>query len=420
MADISSINRERKKKQLKQQMVTNIPPRMEPELDNEDELRAAQKRSRKRRLILLVVLLLVAGGCAFGVYHYQRYYQFTSLDIAWERNMEEGSFVGYKNFGSNVLKYTKDGASYIDNQGKDVWSQSYEMKTPIVSVSGGYAAIADQQGNSIYICDKNGYQGTATTLLPILRVAVSQNGVVAAILEDSTSNYITFFRKDGSALDLTIKTKMSGNGFPEDISLSPDGTQLICSYTYLTNGEVRGRVVFYDFSEIGKNVPNRLVAGYDDPFASSIVARVRFLSGVNSVAFANDSIAFFSSKNLASPEMIKQIAVEEKIQSVTYSDEYVGIIVATDGGQFPNRLDVYKKDGTPVFSKEFDYQYRHADIDGDLVLLYNEESCKVFNMSGVEKLSTQFDYTVSKITKGRYPNTLIVTGPQTMKEFKLH
>ena len=47
-------------------------------------------------------------------------------------------------------------------------------------VNGDYAAIADRQGNSIYICDKNGRQGIATTLLPITKVAVSAHGVVAA------------------------------------------------------------------------------------------------------------------------------------------------------------------------------------------------------------------------------------------------
>ncbi len=51
--------------------------------------------------------------------------------------------------------------------------QSYEMRTPVVSVNGDFVAIGDQQGNSIYICDKNGTQGQATTLLPILRVTVS-------------------------------------------------------------------------------------------------------------------------------------------------------------------------------------------------------------------------------------------------------
>lgn len=30
---------------------------------------------------------------------------------------------------------------------KSIWTQSYEMKTPIININGDYAVIADQQGN---------------------------------------------------------------------------------------------------------------------------------------------------------------------------------------------------------------------------------------------------------------------------------
>lgn len=137
--------------------------------------------------------------------------------------------MGYESFGNNVLKVTRDGASYIDNKGKTIWTESYEMKNPIVSVMGDYAAIADRQSNSIYICNTDGTQGSATTVLPVSKVAVSGTGVVAAVMEDASSSYINFFRKDGTPLDVQIKTNMGGNGYPLDISLSGDGTQLIAS-----------------------------------------------------------------------------------------------------------------------------------------------------------------------------------------------
>ena len=158
--------------------------------------------------------------------------RYTSFETAWQIDINEGSLVGYETFGNNVLKYTKDGASYIDNRGKNIWTESYEMKTPIAAVQGDYAAIADKQGNSIYICSLEGKVGQATTVLPISKVAVSGTGIVAAVLEDSVSSYITFFNKDGSKLDILVKTKMSGDGYPLDIALAQDGTQPV-SYTHL-------------------------------------------------------------------------------------------------------------------------------------------------------------------------------------------
>ena len=113
----------------------------------------------------------------------------------------------------------------------------------MVSVNGDFVAIGDQQGNSIYICDKNGTQGQATTLLPILRVTVSAKGVVAALQEDSKASYIYLYKRDGSPLDIMVKSLLSGDGYPVDLSLSPNGTQLITSYMYLDQGVIKCKIV---------------------------------------------------------------------------------------------------------------------------------------------------------------------------------
>jgi len=421
MSNIDSISRERKKNQLRQQMVGNrsINGGMEPEEDSEEVIWQALRRLNRRRVAVIGGIVLLLFLALFGFYQYQKRYQFTDYKVTWEISMPEGSLVGYEYFGNNVLKYSKDGASYIDNQGNTVWTQSYEMKAPVAAAKGDYIAIADQRGNDIYIYGKEGPLGTATTLLPISKITISGNGTVAVIMEEATASYIYFFSREGNLVDVKIKDVMGSNGYPVDISLAKDGTQLICSYVHLENGEMKSRVVFYDFSEIGKNIPTRIVGGFDESFNGKIVSRVRYLSEPYSCAFTGDSLTFFSSKNLASPELIKQIPVEEEIQSIFYSEDYAGIIVKTNKGENPNRMDIYRKNGELFLSREFDYEYVKADLDGDLIFLYNEESCRVYSISGVEKLSASFDFTVSKIRKGRFPNTLIITGPGEMKEIKM-
>ena len=429
MGSTNSMSRENKKKQLKRQIVPSNNQYHEEE-DSRDIVHKAHKRVVRKRLTIFLVLVILAAVVALVLLRYDRYHQFTDYQVIWEKNLiseaqeaavqGEGSFCGYMDFGDGVLKYTKDGASYLDAQGKVVWVQSYEMKTPMVSINGEYAAIGDQQGNSIYIFDKSGPTGTATTLLPIIKATISAHGVVAAVLEDSTSNYIYFYKNDGNVLDVKIKALLNGEtGYPVDISLSPDGTQLIGAYAYLKNGALNGRVAFHNFAEIGKSVPDRVVGGFDEPYESSLVARVHFLDDTYSCAFADNSVSFYSTKNALSPELLKQVVVEEEIRSVFYSDKYVGIIVNNTDGENPDRMNVYNPDGTLVFSEAFHYQYTQADIDGEHVILYNEDSCRVYNMSGRLKFEVTFDFPVSRIRNGRFPNTLLVTGPQNMKEIRL-
>ncbi|MEF9939255.1 MAG: DUF5711 family protein [Clostridium sp.] len=425
MGSINSMDREQKKRQLKRRVIRTGTEPYQSENDDYEEneeaiVHRAEKKVRQKRVrFFLFLLAILAFICLIG-YQYLQNHQFTTYTTLWEKQIpsSDNGFTAYEKFGDNILKYTKDGASYIDREGNAVWSLSYGLKSPICYVNGDYAVIADQQGNAIYICDKKGCRGQATTLLPILRVSVSAYGVAAALVEDSKSSYVTFFKNDGSALDWGIKTVMEKNGYLMDVSLSPEGTQVMLSDLYLQDGILKNRIVFYNFSEFGKSYPDRLVGGFEE-FADNLSPRVRFLDEEHACAFADEQIAFFSLENVTSPELVKQVPIETEIRSIAYSTKHVAVVLNTLTGENPYRLDVYKSNGDLAFSKEFDYQYQDIDIDGDFVILYNEDSCKIYSLSGRERFFGQFDFTVSKITRGAQMNSLIVTGGDTMREIKL-
>ena len=428
MGSTNSMSRENKKKQLKRQIVPSNNQYHEEE-DSRDIVHKAHKRVVRKRLTIFLVLVILAAVVALVLLRYDRYHQFTDYQVIWEKNLiseaqeaavqGEGSFCGYMDFGDGVLKYTKDGASYLDAQGKVVWVQSYEMKTPMVSINGEYAAIGDQQGNSIYICNKSGPVGKATTLLPILRVTVSAKGMVAALQEDSKASYIYFYKKDGSSLDINVKSLLSGDGYPVDLSLSPNGTQLITSYMYLDQGILKCKIVFYNFG-LGKNDPRRVVGiFFPQDLDDAMAGRVRFLDESHAVIFTNKGIQLFSTRVETSPESVTQIPITEEIRSIAYTEDHMGVVTDNVEGQDPYSLKIYDKEGALVFERTFNYQYTGFDIDGGLVLLYNDSSCKVFNMTGTEKYNGTFDFTVNKVSAGRFPGTLLVMGPQMMMEIKL-
>lgn len=398
--------------------------------ESEATIRKAHNRTVRRRVTVITVILCIAAGALAGVYWYSRFAKLENTTVVWERQMEqtEGTFTGYASFGENVLKYTRDGASYIDASGKDIWIQSYEMNAPVVAVCGGYAAIADQQGNSIYICDQTGCLGVATTVLPISRISISSRGMVAAVVEDQLSSNVCYFQRDGSELEIYIKGLLSsedsqsdsGIGYVLDADLTPDGNVLMGSYFYVQGGQLRNRVAFYNFSEVGKNAVNRMVGGFHEIYENSMVARVVCLSDSRAVAFADNSLTFYSLRDQMSPEMTLLVPVEEEIRSIFYNENYVGIIVYSASGEDEYRMDVYEADGTKAFSEEFSYDYSQAAVEGDMVFLYNEDSCRIYNHYGNLKYEGTFDYTIARITKGKLPNQIIVTGPQIMQELLLH
>jgi hypothetical protein len=430
MGNGSSMSRENRKKQLKRRIV---PERRSygpyAEEDSREVVYRAHKKVVNRRLKILFIILFLLAVAAFVLLRYDRYHSYTDYGVIWEKSLTgeaqeaavkgEGSFCGYLDFADGVLKYTKDGASYLDAKGNVVWVLSYEMKSPIVAVNGEFAAIADQQGNSIYICNTSGCEGQATTLLPILRVSVSAKGVTAALEEDSKASYIYLYKRDGSSLDIYVKSILSGDGYPIDISLSPSGTQMITSYMYLEQGMIKNKVVFYNFG-LGKNDPRRVVGGFQpQELADAMAGRVRFLDDSHAVIFTDKGLQFFSTRVETSPESVAQVLLDENVRSITYSEDYVGVITDSEDGENPYRLRIYRPDGSQVFEKTLNYQYTGFDIDESLVLLYNDSSCVAYNMAGTEKFKGSFDFTVSKVSAGRFPSTLLVMGPQMITEIKL-
>ena len=428
MGSNRSMSRENKKKQLRSQMVSPSVSSPEDE-DSEELIKKAHQKSVKRRVrigaVIGILILATVGGCIY----YDRYMSFADYELVWETDFNqgepgeaaagEGNFSGFADFADGVIKYTKDGASYLDSRGKAVWILSYEMKHPMITVNGDFAAIGDRQGNSIYICDKNGIQGQATTSLPVLELSVSAKGVTAAVEEDSKASYIYLYKKDGNPLDIYVKSLLSGDGYPVDVSLSPGGTQWITSFMYLEDGMIKNKVVFYNFG-LGKNDPKRVVGVFmPQDLSDAMAGRVRFMDDSHAVIFTDKGLQFFSTRIETSPESTAQILLDENIRSISYTDQYAAVVTDNSEGSEPYRLHVYRADGSQVFETAFSFQYSGFDIDEDLVLLYNDNSCLVYNMAGTEKFKGSFDFPVSKVSAGNMPGTLLVMGPQKMQEIRL-
>ena len=209
--------REQKKKRLRSRMLVTgaeedrdydepEPPETEPEEDDRYESRLFWHRTKKTVLALLPVVLL-AGVLAYFYIENQNK-QYTLFEEQWSRELE--------------------GASYINALGETVWTQAFEMRSPFVATNGSYAAVADREGRSIYICDETGCLGLVNTTLPVLNITVAGQGMVAALLDDGDVSYINFFDKTGGKLDIEFKLWMGGEGFPMSFSLSPSGTPASC------------------------------------------------------------------------------------------------------------------------------------------------------------------------------------------------
>lgn len=401
-------------------MSGNIRPVPEPGGDEYREaLRERTRAAKKRRRVLLITAAVILAAAIAVLWLIHRYRRYDSYAVTWQKDLSAGSLVGYESFGSGFLKYSKDGVTYLTGNGTEEWVDTYAMKNPIISVNGNYAVIADSLGNDIRIYDSKGKTGEAASTLPLTKAAISQTGVTAVVEEDSTSSYIRFLNKDGSTIDITIRTILSGDGYPTSIALSDDGTRLMAGFASLNGGNLGGKVVFYDFSEIGKNIPTRLVGGFDAPYTDSLIAEVHYLSSPYSFAASTAGLTFYSSRNLASPELIQQVDETEEIRSLFYDKDHVGIILNNSKSAAKYRLELYRADGTKVLEKTFDDSYLTASIEGENIFLISSNFGMIYNTSGILKFRGPLDFAVSAMRNGTAPGEFLMAGPSNLKGVRL-
>ncbi len=410
---MADINRETRKQELRRRVVdADALRRNESGADSTADgtggrTKPVRRMPRALLIVLIILLLLAAGG---GIFLLLRR-QFRGFSVNWKVDFTqaegavESDYEDYEIYSDGFVKVTRDGASYINSSGKTVWNQSYEMNKPYVAVNGDFCAIADQGKTGIYIMGANGTTGQAETSLPITKITVSRTGVVYALLEDSDASYITVFTKEGKALDISIKSILNGDGYPVDLSVSPDGTELITSFAYIKSGTLQNKVIFYNLDEVGKNAgTNRVVGGFDEDFKGVLAGRVHFSDDTHAQAFYNGGIAFFSTKVLTSPELTANVAVQDTIRSIAYSGDYVGIVTDNTGGDSgqPYKLMVFRLNGQKVFEKPFQFNYSGFDIDRQKIILYNDTSMQVYDGSGNLKYSGKID---TSITRARVSGT---------------
>lgn len=410
MAEI--VDRERRKIELKKRLVDPKKLKAAPSGN-----KSGHRHRRSRRLLLafgLLLLLLLGAG---GIY-YLLFRQYHGYELRWTQNFSSdgqvvnADFLEYTPFADGMLKLTRDGASYIDASGKVIWDQAYEMTKPIYDVRDNYCVIADEGQNQLYIMSSSGLSGQAKTRLPIIKVCISAGGVVYTLTEENTASYINVFTREATPLDISIKSVLSGDGYPLDLAVSPDGTQCMASFAFLENGSIQNRVVFYNLDEIGKNAgSNRVVGGFVDDFKDHLSGRVHFSGNDYAQAFYDGGIAFFSTKVLTSPELLQKVEFADSMLSIAYNKDYVALVTANSDGAEPYCLRLYRVNGSLVFEKKFSFPYTQVQLNAYGLLLYNESQVQLYNLKGKLRFEHEMNMEIrTAALTGRWPSPSLMLG----------
>lgn len=360
-------------------------------LDDETVKRKIRRHKIRVICVVTVIIMVIMAGVYVALRIIDNY-NYSSYSVVNSTNRDDIESSKYVAFADGYVRYSNDGISYYKGNGKVIWNQTYSMQNPAVSICGSSIAVADINGSTAYSFNQDGQVGKADTSMPILQVEVSSTGKIATVLEDNYANYINMYDTNGDKI-YSVKTTLSGDGYPLDISISSDAKKLIASFIKVSGDEIKTNVVFYNFSDVGKNETERVVGGFN--YDDLIVGDVKFINDTMAVAVGENVISIYKIKEY--PALEHTIEINNEIEKIFYSDQYIGVVEDNSDSGDPYKLVVYNTSGKEIFNTTFAVEYTDIKFDGKSIIMNNASTFVLMNLNGKKLADIEFDMPVINV-----------------------
>lgn len=382
----------------------------DPEENLEEKIKAykVKKRIKTAATILAFVFALISS---YLLVELQTYTNLRTLQ-SYKNKETESADLKYLQYADGMLKYGRDGIAYINKKGVEQWNQSYQIKDPVINVSGKAMAVAERGGNDIYVMDEKGAKGEIHTNYPIEKIAVAENGIVSTILNNENSPMVVCYDATGNVL-VEHRASLTGTGYPIGIALSPNGTRLQISYLCVADGVEATRVGYLNFDNTEEANKEYQVA--DDVYKNTIVPTSFFIDEKKSVLVGDQSFMIY--KETDKPKLSKTVKLDKQIKSFFHDDKYLGFILKEESGEYELRL--YDMEGNQKLSKTFTGEYGNVKIADGNVIMYDGTSCLIYSKLGVKQFEGTTEYEIKEVIPVFGINKYLVMNADGLAEVRL-
>lgn len=333
----------------------------------------------------------------------------SSYEVVTSMSRGDDTSVYYCMMRKGMVKYSKDGVAMTNKSGTVLWNQIYEMASPTMTSAGDYVAVGDIGANTIYIFNEYGQLGRVSTDVPIQEIQISEQGVVAAVLSDTSSNYINLYDKQGNSLG-SIKASLENTGYPLAIALSPDASKLAVSYLIVKSGSMQSRIVSYDFSDVeGDHL-------LDTQELEGLYPKAEFLDSREVVLFGEKGFVLYQAD---SKKIETQENFESEINSVFCTNQKLGFIFKNEDDNGKYRMEIYNKAGKKSSTYYFDLDYSGMTADDDEVILYNDEEMLIYQMGGRVRFRGTFNTAVTSVMPSWEDGLYWLIDDQSLREIRI-
>ena len=374
---------------------------------------ARRRRSVIKRVVIISIIVIAVLAAVWITYYnsirqYKGYTVVKSSETSYETN------ASYIKFGTNLLKYTSEGVSYINSNGDIVWTAGTDIKAPIAASNGNYAVVADKGGNKVAVFNTDGQVSENTMPYAICDIDISEHGAYVVVLEGDKTNYINMYSNTGTII-YEIQTSLDKSGYPVDITVSDNGEKLFTSYFLVDGITTNISLTAYNFGDVGQNLnADRMVGGFK--FKDELIPKVEFVTNNTIAAFSDQHIYIYKMKEKPSIKAI--VNLDGEVRSIFYSNNFIGTVQKAAEGE-GYLMKVYDLSGELMFKYDLDFEYDSINASDDEIIITGGQDCLIVTKSGRTRFRYVFDSPVKNMIATSGTRQYIVTFEDRTETIKL-
>lgn len=347
-----------------------------------DDVKEIKKKTRrinrkKAERVLSILILVILAICGTWLLMKNQTYGQARKASGYTKELSDTN--DFARFANGIVRYNRDGVVFLNRRNEEQWIQPTQLQNPIIEVKENAFAVADSGGNNILVFDKDGLKGEIETTLPIEKIAISDQGIVSAILRNEGAPKIMSYDATGNIL-VEQQASLNSTGYPVALEMSDDGNTLAVSYLYTQGTAVQSRVIYYNFGEAGQSQTDNVVAS--DEYDGTVMAELFFMGNDRSVAVGDDSFVIYSGRE--NPKQMKEVKLTQEIKSVFHSDKYIGFIMLNQE-KSGYEVCLYDRSGEQIFTREITGDYGNVRLDGDEIIMFEGSRCCIITVTGIIK-----------------------------------
>lgn len=357
-------------------------------------------------LILIFILVLYFAYMNVGIFVNSSITKIHTEDISNNNR--------YVTFDNNILRYGKDGMGILDKNGIELWNVPYQISNPLIAMTDESIAIADRNGNKIIVMDQKGVKGEIEAALPIEKISVSGQGIVAVLVKDDKSSKVICYDAVGNIL-AELVASLTNLGYPLDIGISYDGTLIFATYLQYNEGTINSIYRCYDLSAAAESSTEKIII--EETLLGAVTPSTFFMNEDTAVVVADDGIHLYDT-NKKDLERIS-IPLDKEIGQVFYDKNYVGVMLKSNNMETANELRIYNSKGKQISTMNYEGEYSNIEIIGERVFMYDGTRCIIFKISGREVFEGTLDVEISAILPRFGINKYLVVGKGSIVDIRL-